>query len=144
MLDQVGSQRRHERLVAGWIADAEVVDRLDQADSEVVGPHPVDDRSGEVGVVWRGEPGGEGSAAVGGGLEWQGRRVERGRGLRLAGARLEELARILDKQRPLAVTAARVAPPALGADAREEVGEGVVLVVGPFLEGVVVALRAAD
>ena len=144
MLDQVGSQRRHERLVAGRIADAEVVDRLDEADGEVVGPHPVDDIPGEVGIFWRGEPSGEGLAAVGGGLEWQGRCVERGRGLRLAGARLEELARILDKQRPLAVTAARVAPPALGADAREEVGEGVVLVVGPFFEGVVVALRAAD
>ena len=144
VLDQVGSQRRHERLVAGWIADTEVVDRLDEADGEVVGPHPVDDRAGEVGVVGRGEPGGESLAAVGGGLEWQGRCVERGGGLRLASARLKELAGILDKQRPLAVTTARVAPPALGADAREEVGKGVVLVVGPFLEGVVVALRAAD
>jgi uncharacterized coiled-coil DUF342 family protein len=29
VLDQVGSQRRHERLVTGRIADAEIVDRLD-------------------------------------------------------------------------------------------------------------------
>ena len=70
--------------------------------------------------------------------------IERRRWLRFAGARLCEFARLDDVQCPFAVAAAPVAPPALGPHSREQVGHGVILVVGPFLQRMVVTLGTPD
>ena len=48
----------------GRVADADVVDRLDDADAEEVGPDEVGEVRGEVRVLRRGEPVGQHHAAV--------------------------------------------------------------------------------
>ena len=131
-------------LVAGGVRDPHVVDLLDQADAEIVGPDAVGDRAGEVGVLGRGQPFGEAHAAVGRVVEGERPAVERRRRLRLARPRLDQLARLGDVERAPAVAGAPLAAPALRPDPREQARHAVILVVGPFFERVVVALGAAD
>jgi len=142
--DDVVAEGGQQRLVGGGIRGPQVVHRLDEADAEEVGPHPVDDRAGEVGVLRRRQPGGQREPTVGGVGRIERRGVERGGWLRAAGPGLEQVPLWLDVERAAAVAAAGVAPPALGPHPREAIREGVVLVVGPLLERMVVALRTID
>ncbi len=64
--------------------------------------------------------------------------------MRLSCARLDEFTVGVDEQRALAIPAAIVSAPAFCANPGEQVGEGVVLVVCPFLERMVVAFCAVD
>ena len=86
---QSGFEMVEERLVRGGIGGAEIVDRLDQAAAEIVGPEPVGDRPGEVRVVGGGGPLGQEPAAIGR-RRAQGsrRRAERCGRHRHAGARM--------------------------------------------------------
>ena len=144
MLDRGAAERGEQFLVAGGIGGSQIIDRFHQPHPKEVGPHPVDDRPREVGILRRRQPTGERFATVTGGVQGQRRAVERRRRLRPAGLWLQQVAPGFDEQRPLAVAASGFAPPALRADPREKVGEGVILVVCPFLERMVVALRAID
>ena len=144
MLLREVAERRQQFLVAGRIGRPEVIDRLDEAEPEKIGPHSIDDRPGEVGVSGRRQPTGERQAAVTGVVYRERVAIERGGELRLARFGLEEITARLDEQRPHAVTITGLTPPALCPDPGEEVGERVVLVVGPFFERMVVALGAID
>ncbi len=133
-----------ERFVGSRVGSSEIVDGVDDADTEKAGPDAVGDGAREVGVVGRSEPVGEGFAPVLRIVHRQGGCVERGGWLGFAGARLDEVAVWIDEERAFSVTAPCVAAPAFGADSGEQVCEGVVLVVSPFFERVVVALCAVD
>ena len=57
-------QRIEQWLVGGRVGGAQVIQRLHQAVAEVMGPQPVGDGMGEVGVVGPDHPVGQGFAAV--------------------------------------------------------------------------------
>ena len=144
MLGGVFAEGGEQLFVAGGIRGSQVVHRLNQPHAEEVGPHPVDDRPGEVRILWRRQPAGERFATVARIGDRERCAVERSRWLGPAGARLQEVAPGLHEHRSLAVAATGIAPPALPTDPREHVGKRVILVVGPLLERMVVAFRAAD
>ena len=73
-----------------------------------------------------------------------GRAIQRRGRLGFAGARLKQVAARGHEQRAFAVAIARITAPTLYAHAGEEIGKGVVLIVGPFLQRMIVALGAVD
>ena len=84
VLHEIIGRGRQQGVVARRVRDPHVVDFLDQADAEKVGPDAVGDRSGEVGVLGRGQPLRQAHAAIGGIVEVERLAVERRRRLRLA------------------------------------------------------------
>ena len=64
VLDQLLAQSLKQFRVAGRVADADVVDGLDDPPAEELRPDAVGDVGGKVGVVRRGEPLGHDQAAV--------------------------------------------------------------------------------
>ena len=56
MVHEAACQRVEKLGVARWVVRPHVVDRVDQADAEEVGPDAVDRRAGEVGVLGRNHP----------------------------------------------------------------------------------------
>ena len=133
-----------ERFVGGGVGGAEIVDGVDDTDAEEVGPDAVGYGASEVGVTGRGEPVGEGFASVPRIVHRQRRSIEGRWGLGFTGSRLNEIAVGIDEKGSLTVSAASVSAPAFGSDACEQVCKGVILVVGPFLEWMVMALGAVD
>ena len=140
VLDQVGGQRVQEGCVDWLVRGADVVDRVDDAAAHEVAPDAVRDRGREVRVLRRRQPVGERGPAS---------------------ETLTEVRRALDRHQVLRrhdgvrLRVQLLVVPALveddllaGAEARadaeagEEGGHLEVLVLGPALEGVVVALGA--
>ena len=124
-------------LVAGGIGFAQVIHGLHQAHAEVVRPDAVHNGAGEVWIFRRDQPLGQMRAAVGGGIHRQRLAIQRFGHLGPAGQRLHEIALSGVEHNLVAISD-------LGADAGEEVGHLVILVVGPLLHRVVVALGAID
>lgn len=140
LLHEVLARGGEERLVAGGIGDAEVIDGLDESAAEKVRPHAVHDGALEEFVVSAREPVREGDASILAGGHRDGLQgIERARRLRFAGERRDEIALgVAEKHAFVGLRAV------FGAHAGEEIREGVVLIVGPLFHRVVVAFRAAD
>lgn len=124
--------------VGGGVGDADVVDGLDDADAEEVAPDDVGEVFGEEGVFGAGEPLDEDLAAVFGGFFGDDAAEELGLGglfgnevVYFAGAGVEDdgFAGVFGL---------------FAADLGEEGGEAIVVVHGPAVEGVVVALGALE
>ena len=128
--------------VAGRIGQPQIVDLFDQSDAEEIGPDPIGDRPGEVGIFGRGEPVGQVNAAIGRIVERQRLAVERRGRLRPPFAGLDQFAFGAGKDGAIAVAAA--AAPAFALHAGEQIGHGEVLVVGPLFQRMVVAAGAVD
>src|SRR5687767_11726349 len=129
-LDEMPSGGGEKFLVAGGVGHAQIVDVFDQADSEEICPDAIDDRAGEIRIFRRSEPVGERFAAVTGVVGWERFSVERRGSLRFAAEWLNQIAGSSGENDALAVGRA-----VLGADAREEIGHLIILVVGPLLHG---------
>ena len=125
--------------IRGWVGDPDVVDRLDDSLAEEMGPHDIGQVAGEERILGGGQPVGKGDPSVVAPLEL--RRVpaeELGwHGLLVDG--------VVDLPAPAVVDDGLpgVGGP-LAADLAEEGGERVVVVLGPLVEGMVVALGALD
>ena len=142
-LDQALRQSLKESLVRRRIAHPHVVDFVDDTPAEEVGPDDIRQVAAEVRVVGGGEPRGEHLAAilagVRGALEVGSRTAEEGRGHDPPAHRVFHVAAagVEDDRLPRVFSL-------LAADLGEEVGEAVVVVHRPAVEGMVVALGALD
>ena len=149
-------QRIEERRVAGRIAGADVVHRIDDAASEEIAPKPVHCGLRKVGIVGRGQPFGEGGAAIltgGNGRRFAIRNLRRdgliGLGMPdfatveiLVNDVLRHLLGGVGFVRPDQGVASERAP--LEGYLREIGAERVILVLGPALERMIVALVAVE
>ena len=136
VLDQLAAKLLVKLGIDRRIADANVVDRLDDADAEEVGPDAIGHAGGEEGIVGRGQPVGQHLAAVLAvaiGL----RPAEEFRFHHAAADGMVHLAAAAIEDDRLAIVFALLA-----ADLAEEGGEAVVVVHRPAVEGMVVALGA--
>ena len=102
-------------------------------------PDAIGDRTREIRVVARGQPACKGQAAVGGVAGRKRFAVKRTRRADLAGARLNDVAGRGDENRgpPFPVTG-------FATDASDEIEEAVIVVVGPFLQRMVVASATVE
>ena len=132
-VEQLGMDRR--------VGPAHVVGRVDQALAEELRPDPVGRGPGEIGVIGRRHPVGQGLARIFVGGDLHGLAVEQPRLDRLLGPQMNDLALGIDRDR--CATHHRAAA-AAALDLGEERSQAVVGVLGPDVEGVVVALGAAD
>ena len=139
LIGEIIRDRSQERLVTGRVGHAQVVHGVDQPDAKEIGPDAVHNRARKVGVVARGQPVGQRFAPVARVVRGQRCAIERRGRLRLAGQRLNDVALVGCKNDFLPV-----ARPRLGPDPREEIGEPIILFVGPFLQRMIVASRAVD
>ena len=128
-----------QRVVAGGVGVAEVVDRLDDPAPDQVKPDPVDQALGEERVAGARQPGRQADPPV------LGRRVVEDRAAQGLGLHRPAGARLVDVARSGGVDDFFFREVALLAtDLREERGETVIVVLRPALEGVVMALGALD
>ena len=143
VLDQVGGQGVQEVGVDRLVRGADVVDRVDDPAAHEVAPHAVGDGRREVRVLRRRQPVGERGAAPDplAPLAEVRRALDRHQVLRRHDrVRLRvQLFRVAALVEHDLLAGAEAGP---DAEAGEERGHLVVLVLGPALEGVVVALRA--
>ena len=139
VLDEVFGQPVQQSLVGGWVGDAKIVQRLDDAAPHVVFEHAVHNGAGEPGVLRGSDPPGKLFAdilieplALGGPIEVLGIDVPLGLGAHHFAGRLESnfafvvLISILDTHSP------------------EESSEAPEVFLRPLLPGVVVAARTLD
>src|SRR5271166_5264580 len=125
-------------VVGGWVGVAKVVHRLDDPASQQVEPDPIDQAPCEEGVFLAGEPRRQADAAVR--LDvFEYRPAESLRLHHLPGAWLTDVAGMV----PVDDLFARLIA-LLAANLGEEGGEAVIIILGPALEGMVVALRTLD
>ena len=149
VFDEVFGQGLEELGVGGRVALAEVIDGVDQAAAEEVEPDAVDLHAGEHRAVREPIREGEEFVAVAGDLRRLGDAEEAGLG-GLIGAGVEEVGLGLDEDGLVALEFVFVAlvgafdAGELVVDAGEEAGPVVIVVLGPALEGVVVALGALE
>ena len=123
-----------QRFVGGGVGGTHVVERLYQTAAEIVRPEPIGDGAGEEWIFRSGHPFGQDRTAVGSVAEvGDGRPQGLGRH-RFAGARMAQLAALLGENRLAA------AGQSFAAYAREEPGQGVIILLAPAVGRVMMAL----
>ena len=143
-LNKIIGQSAQKSLIGGGVRDTHVIDRFYQSDTKVIRPDSVGDGSRKIGVVAGGQPVSKVLATVCGIIEGKRFAIEWSGFLRLAGERLNQITFGVHEDGSFSTAITRVTSPAFRSHAREEIRHSVVLVVGPFLEGVIVAFRATN
>ena len=140
LLHDLITQSSEEWLVTRGIGDAEVIDGFDEAGAEKVCPHSVHDGALEEFVICARQPLSKRDTTVLRGSESHGlQRIERSRRLRFSGERSDKISLRIREENTL-VSLCSV----FRANAGEEIGKGVILIVGPLFHRVVMALCTAD
>ena len=152
---ELGTQVLKQFGVGRRVAGADIIERLNDSDSEEVTPEPIDVAAGEIRVVTRGQPGGQLNASGGTHGRLLVRAIKRQLGRRdLLCAIVDDFARarvgdhLVERLGRLDLGAAdhpsATSRVRLQADLREEGRSLVVLVLSPTLERMIVALVAVE
>ena len=141
VLDEILGQRGEQLFVRSRVGGAHVIHRVDQAAAHEVGPHAVHYGPREVRVLWAESASWRNAARRSSG------RIERQACRRAAsGGSGSQQPRMIDVAR-MPWRTPRTSPgsaPFFTPDPREQIGDLVILLLGPLLERMVVAARAGD
>ena len=139
ILDEIFADGSEELFVGSGVGSADVIDGIDNSPPHEIGPNAIHDGPREIRVLGAGEPLRERNAAVFGGIERNGNAIERRGGKRAEQTRMIDIARGLRENDNIARFRA-----GLLADAREEVGHLVILLLRPLFQWMIVAAGASD